>query len=300
MKKPAAIESAYEQSARSCGRVKVPVRQFGLKTKTDTDTVAVEEPLEIRLAWPGIDGTEQRQIAVTMRTPGDDFDLATGFLFTEGIIHSPAQLQVIERVAIEHDATGDSGDNEFGNIVLVNLDAQPQLDLEKLERNFYVSSSCGVCGKASIDAIKTQANFPISDDNLRLTVDAIAELPEQLRARQTIFTGTGGIHAAALFDGAGLQGQVFEDVGRHNAVDKLLGAQFRAGMMPLTGIGLLVSGRVSFELVQKARMAGCAMLAAVGAPSSLAIELAWESDMTLIGFLRDKRFNVYTGPARIV
>jgi FdhD protein len=273
--------------------VRVPVKKIvGDAIKTADDVVAVEEPLAIRLAWPdGSDtGRELRDVAVTMRTPGHDEELALGFLFSEGLLTS---IEQVARVARPETADAE-------NIVLVELTERPAIDMSKLDRNFFMTSSCGVCGKASIDAIRTKAQFSLQGDALKVSADTLATLPDSLAAGQDAFTGTGSVHAAALFTANGMGSEVYEDVGRHNAVDKLIGANFRAGRLPLWNMGLFLSGRTSFELVQKARMAGCAMLAAVGAPSSLAIELAWESDMTLVGFVRDGRFNVYAGPSRIV
>jgi FdhD protein len=276
----------------------VPVRKIDAGVlQSGEDNVAVEEPLEISLAWPA-DGRkdhpaekQHRNIAVTMRTPGDDDRLALGFLFTEGIIRSPDQIISV---------SGDDSDIDTSNRVTVMLQDAPEIELSTIDRNFYVTSSCGVCGKASIAAIHTHAQFPIQAEELQVAAQMLTDLPGQLVAQQRVFSGTGSIHAAALFGPDGLTGCVYEDVGRHNAVDKLVGASFVASDLPLRNKGILVSGRASFELVQKARMAGCAILAAVGAPSSLAIDLAWDSDMTLVGFLRDGRFNIYTGPARIV
>ena len=273
-----------ERAAHMDGGMQVPVQQYGLANQSDADVVAIEEPLEVRLEWPTRDGITRKSIAVTMRTPGHDLELTLGFLFTEGILLNPAE---VSRTSLE------------GNVATVILLREPSVALEMLERNTYVSSSCGICGKASIDAIATTANYSLPERSPKFSAASIANLPELLSGHQKIFAGTGGIHAAALFNGSGLLGQVFEDVGRHNAVDKLIGARFLAKSLPLKESGMLVSGRASFELVQKARMSGCAILAAVGAPSSLAIELAWESNMTLIGFLRDGRFNIYSGPFRV-
>ncbi len=276
-----------------------PVRKIDAGIfRSGEDNVAVEEPLEISLAWLA-DGHEDqaaemqhRNVAVTMRTPGDDAQLALGFLFTEGIIRSPDQVVTVS-------LSGAASDIDTSNRITVMLQDVPESELSKLDRNFYVTSSCGVCGKASIEAIHTQAQFPIQAEEWQVEAHMLTALPDQLAAQQRVFAGTGSIHAAAVFGPDGVTGHVYEDVGRHNAVDKLLGAGFAARELPLRNKGILVSGRASFELVQKARMAGCAILAAVGAPSSLAIDLAWDSDMTLVGFLRDGRFNIYTGPARI-
>ncbi|MCP3999496.1 MAG: formate dehydrogenase accessory sulfurtransferase FdhD [Gammaproteobacteria bacterium] len=259
--------------------------------KSADDIVAVEEPLAIRLTWPELDNAKYviRDIAVTMRTPGLDEELALGFLFTEGIILSADQVVQVTR------PVGD----DANNIILIELNDVPALPAGRLERNFFITSSCGICGKASIDAVRTHAQFDVRGDEFMMPAEVLATLPKLLARGQDTFAGTGSVHAAALFSSVGLCSEVYEDVGRHNAVDKLMGANLCAGRLPLWNMGLFVSGRSSFELVQKARMAGCAMLAAVGAPSSLAVELAWESDMTLVGFVRDGRFNVYAGPARI-
>ncbi len=271
--------------------VSVPIRRTGPQgSVTAEDHVAVEEPLEIRVAWPDSGGGQvERSIAVTMRTPGNDAELALGFLFSEGLLRS------IDAVTEVH--TGMEG--IWQNRVTVELRSDPQLDSARLERNFYVTSSCGVCGKASLEAVRTVSIFPPGTMAGRLSAGTLLALPRQMQSLQKVFSGTGSIHAAAVFGADGRIDHVFEDVGRHNALDKLLGDRFRAGALPLNDCGLLVSGRASFELVQKARMAGCPLLAAVGAPSSLAIELAWDADITLVGFLRDGRFNVYSCPARV-
>jgi FdhD protein len=283
----ASKDKLFAHEAQAAGGIDVPVVQIGRAEVSDTDRVAIEEPLEIRLKCPA----GERQIAVTMRTPGHDQELALGFLFTEGILKVGDDLGI---------AAAAEADREAGNIITIETGRAVDFDDFALERNFYMTSSCGVCGKAALDAIRVRAQFPASDESFRIERQVIAQLPAQLLAAQEVFAGTGGIHGAALFDPNGLVGQVFEDVGRHNAVDKLIGASLSAGQLPVTNLGLLVSGRASFELVQKASLAGCPMLAAVGAPSSLAIDLAWEANMTLIGFLRDGRFNIYTGPDRVL
>jgi FdhD protein len=275
--------------------VTVPIKKIDhAGISSADDIVAVEEPLAIRLTWPQPDAGKHviRDIAVTMRTPGHDKELALGFLFTEGILLSADQVVRVTR------PVGEKGD-DASNIIIVELNDVPALTTAQLERNFFVTSSCGICGKASIDAIRTHAQFDVRGDEFVMPAEVLATLPKLLATGQETFAGTGSVHAAALFSPTGLCGEVYEDIGRHNAVDKLIGANLCAGHLPLWNMGLFVSGRSSFELVQKARMAGCAMLAAVGAPSSLAVELAWESDMTLVGFVRDGRFNVYAGPARI-
>lgn len=238
------------------------------------DLVAVEEPLEIRIG--------EKNVAITMRTPGNDEELAAGFLFTEGILRQRLQ---IHSLASDH------------NVVTVSV--SEKLDLNRLERHFYMSSSCGICGKASIEAIENTGCPMLARDTPVLAPEMIHQLPEKLRARQAVFERTGGLHAAALFDSSGELLDVREDVGRHNAVDKLIGAAFLRDALPLDRHVLLVSGRASFELVQKAVMGGIAVLAAVGAPSSLAVEVALRFGMTLCGFVRYGRFNVYSGEWRL-
>ncbi|GAA2719173.1 MULTISPECIES: formate dehydrogenase accessory sulfurtransferase FdhD [Streptomyces] len=257
---------------------------------TRADTLVAEEPLEIRVGG--------RPLAITMRTPGDDFDLAAGFLVSEGVLGSAEELANIVYCA---GATADGG-NTY-NVVDVRLAPGVPVPDVTLERNVYTTSSCGLCGKASLEAVRTTARWPVGDGPggpLRLEPALLAELPDRLRAAQRVFDRTGGLHAAALFTAAGELLDVREDVGRHNAVDKLVGHALREGLLPLAGSVLLVSGRASFELVQKAVMAGIPVLAAVSAPSSLAVDLAVESGMTLIGFLRGASMNVYAGAERVV
>lgn len=251
------------------------------------DELAIEEPLEIRVAHTGHDVPEPRAVAVTMRTPGADADLALGFLLTEGLIHHPEDVLAAD---VAH---------ERANTVTVRLAAGRRLALQPAERNFYISSSCGVCGKASLDAVRIrQERAPLHDD-IRISPELLYTLPDKLRAQQALFNHTGGIHAAALFNLHGDLLALREDVGRHNAVDKLVGAAFQLGILPLSNAILLLSGRASFELIQKAAMAGIRIVAAVGAPSSLAVELAAEAGITLTGFLRGERLNLYTAPQRI-
>lgn len=261
--------------------------QAGLATDTE-DMVAVEEPLEIRIAYASKGVQVHKSISVTMRTPGNDAELAAGFLFTEGIIHKPADIM----------ATGMVGEN----IILVTLASHIIPAVNRLERNFYTTSSCGICGKASIDAIKTMCGMPdgYPYDSLKCPPRLIYSLPGILRKQQSVFEQTGGIHACAIFDAeTGTLQLLREDVGRHNALDKLVGATFISGLCPLDAHLLLLSGRASFELVQKAAMAGIKMIAAVGAPSSLAVQMAEEWNITLIGFLRGERFNIYSGGQRV-
>jgi FdhD protein len=251
-----------------------------------TDTLVAEEPLEIRLGG--------RPLTITMRTPGDDFELAAGFLVGEGVVTRAEEIRAIAYCA----GATDDGVNTY-NIVDVGLADGVALPDLTLERNFYTTSSCGLCGKASLDAVRMVARWDVRDDPLRLDPAAVAALPDRLRAAQRVFERTGGLHAAGLFDADGDLLCVREDVGRHNAVDKLVGWALQRDLLPLTGATLLVSGRASFELAQKAVMAGIPAMAAVSAPSSLAVELAAETGLTLIGFLRGTSMNVYAGAERL-
>lgn len=257
------------------------------------DLLAVEEPLEIRLGFGELDLREQKRVAVTMRTPGNDFELALGFLYTEGIIQNPNDIY-----KIQYCTELNSIENKE-NIVRVELNPAVNLDWSKLQRNFYTTSSCGVCGKESIEAIRTTCNIPKHQPQLTINPSVIVALPDKLRARQSVFEHTGGIHACALFDVDGNLHLVREDVGRHNALDKLIGAGLKMGDGFLSSGILLLSGRASFELLQKAAMAHIQVVCAVGAPSSLAVQTAQEFGITLIGFLRDNRFNIYTHTERI-
>lgn len=260
----------------------------------EIDSLAVEEPLEIRLGFVENGKAVHRSVSITMRTPGDDFELAAGFLFTEGIVKSNAQIERIKHCGVLAE------NQNHKNTVRVDLRADVEIDFKKLERHFYTSSSCGVCGKTSIAALQTGVCSLSKIESPLFEIETIHRLPEILRSRQNVFERTGGLHAAALFDAAGEIEIVREDVGRHNAVDKLIGARFLSGETPISDKLLLVSGRASFELVQKALMAGIPILAAVGAPSSLAVELACEYGMTLLGFVRERRFNIYAGAQRIL
>ncbi len=253
------------------------------RVRAQQDYLAGEEPLEIRVG--------EHALSVTMRTPGDDLDLAAGFLFTEGLIERREQILSIEHAA-ECKAT------ERGNIVQVRLSADVALDLEKTQRNFFASSSCGICGKASIDAVRARGVRP-ANSNLRVSPEVICRLPEDLRAKQQIFGRTGGLHAAGAFSASGELIVEREDIGRHNAVDKIVGWALREGRLPLSECILMVSGRGGFEIVQKAAMAGVPVVASVSACSSLAVQFAREMGMTLIGFLRDRRFVVYSGSERL-
>ncbi len=250
------------------------------------DTLVVEEPLEIRVG-----GTS---LVVTMRTPGDDMDLAAGFLVSEGVVGSGDELLAMRYCA----GALDDGTQTY-NVLDVALAPGVAPPDPSLERNFYTTSSCGLCGKASLDAVRTQTRFDVSADPLVVDADVLAVLPDRLREAQATFDRTGGLHAAALFTPSGEMLVLREDVGRHNAVDKVVGWALREGMLPLRGLVLLVSGRASFELTQKAWMAGLPVLAAVSAPSSLAADLADEAGMTLVGFLRGTSMNVYTHDRRV-
>lgn len=261
-------------------------------TGRSEDLLAVETPLEIRIGYGPEKERLQKNISVTMCTPGHDTELATGFLFTEGIIRG--REDILNCVAV--DEAGNSG----GNIVIAELKPGISFDPQKIERHFYTSSSCGVCGKSSIDAVKNVFTGVGKTDQLMVGAPVLNRLPATLRKQQEVFEHTGGLHASALFDMTGELLLTREDVGRHNALDKLVGAALAAGDLPLDRHILLLSGRASFELIQKAAMAGIKIVCAVGAPSSLAVELAKECGMTLVGFLRDGRFNIYCGEHRIV
>lgn len=254
------------------------------------DVLATEEPLEIRLEYGPDNGRMQKSISVTMRTPGNDFELATGFLFTEGIIHQANQISGIKHC---------NSANE--NVVKVMLDASIAPDMAKLDRHFYTTSSCGVCGKSSIEAVRVSCKVVNTEtDRLQFSSSLLYQLPRLLRDQQEIFLHTGGLHGCALFNTQGELLALREDVGRHNALDKLIGYALQTNMLPLNNHILLLSGRASFELIQKATMAGINAIAAVGAPSTLAVQMAMENNMTLIGFLRDERFNIYCGAQRII
>ncbi|MBC7810787.1 MAG: formate dehydrogenase accessory sulfurtransferase FdhD [Burkholderiales bacterium] len=254
------------------------------------DDVATEEPLEIRL----VTGNTTQQVAITMRTPGADFELSAGFLFAEGIIHSKDDIQ-----AITYCVDRELSEEQRYNVVNVNLRHDAAKDLRKLERHFVVSSACGVCGKASLDALETDGLRPLVND-ARVSSEQILALPDELRQAQRLFDSTGGLHAAALFDLDGTLLAVREDVGRHNAMDKLIGWALLNGHIPLERYIVLVSGRASFELAQKALAASIPILCAISAPSSLAVDVARRFGMTLVAFLRDDRFNLYCGSERIV
>ena len=269
------------------------VRFQGDERSEITDRVAIEEPLEIRVDFVANGARSVRSLSITMRTPGNDEELAAGFLLTEGLVRSARDIETIRPCGPE------SGAHDGNNVVKVRIADHATISWPNVERHFYATSSCGVCGKASLEALEVPGLCPIPRDGFRFSVDAIRMLPAQLRAQQSVFEETGGLHAAALFNSAGELLAIREDVGRHNAVDKLLGEQFLQGHTPLSSNLLFLSGRISFELAQKALAGGIPMVVAVGAPSSLAIELAKRFDITLIGFLRGERFNVYSGEWRL-
>ena len=251
------------------------------------DRVAAEEPLEIRLAYiDPLKGPVHRSLAITMRTPGDDAALVAGFLFSESIIRRKSDIAHL--------------DLSRSNVVRVQLHDDVRFDPQRLERHFYTTSSCGVCGKASLESLSTAGFEVIHDNSFRCSTDALKNLPALLNEKQSLFNMTGANHGVALFDAAGNITHVAEDVGRHNAMDKLVGHIMEADALPLQNHGILVSGRASFELMQKALAARCPMLAAIGAPSSLAVELAQEFNITLVGFLSERGMNIYQGAENIL
>ena len=251
------------------------------------DFVAAEEPLEISLMYGNVNSRIKKIISITMRTPGNDEELALGFLFTEGILKKIEKVSDVKKIP-----------NEENKIqIILNENAEPYLP--NSERNFYTTSSCGVCGKTSIESIRTVSAFNNIHDELSLNPDIFYKLNEALRSEQIVFESTGGLHASAIFDSEGNIKFLREDVGRHNALDKLIGFAFKNNKLPLNNEILMLSGRASFELIQKAVMAGIRIIAAVGAPSSLAVQMAKESGITLIGFLKNESFNIYSGEIRI-
>jgi FdhD protein len=268
-------------------------RAVGDSVKSGLDELAVEEPLEIRLAYQADGQSVQRSISVTMRTPGQDAELAVGFLLGEGIVRGHGDIAMVRPCG------PGVGPLRLQNVIRVELQAGVGVDMKRLERHFYTTSSCGVCGKTSLEALNVSPSFALPVEGPVVSSETIHRLPQQLRQSQAIFDHTGGLHGAGLFTADGELVGLREDVGRHNAVDKLIGTEVLAGRVPLRDKLILVSGRASFELVQKALMAGIPMMVAVGAPSSLAVELACRVNMTLVGFARDNRFNVYSGAWRL-
>ncbi len=271
--------------------VDVTVVTEGVVTRR-SDVVTVEEPLEIRLVSGPAGERNEQALAVTMRTPGDDGALALGFLHGEGIVRTMADVVAIDP------GVGEDGDSD--GTVRIELAPSVDFDANRLTRNVYTTSSCGVCGKASLDAVRVQVPDYAGRDSFAIDQALLGALPDRLRREQHEFDRTGGLHASAAFDTSGRIVAVAEDVGRHNALDKLIGRFLLDGRLPMTELGLIFSGRASFELIQKAAMAGCPFVAAIGPPSSLAVELAAEQRMTLVGFLRRQRFNLYALPHRVL
>ncbi|MBD0363045.1 MAG: formate dehydrogenase accessory sulfurtransferase FdhD [Coleofasciculus sp. C3-bin4] len=257
------------------------------KVRSRSDQLATEEPLEIRLVSP------QKTVAVTMRTPGADFELTAGFLYSEGVVSSREDIDRIS-YCVDPDVDGE----QRYNIVNVKLKEGLSPDLQPLERHFFTTSACGVCGKASLEALRLRG-CPVIPEGPEVSAEVIYSLPEQLRAAQRVFSTTGGLHAAGLFDTQGQLLSVREDVGRHNALDKLVGSAVLSDQLPLNNHIVMVSGRSSFEILQKCLTAGVPIVCAVSAPSSLAVALAREFGITLVGFLRGERFNVYAGRERL-
>ena len=285
--------AAIPDIAAPARNIRVPVRFHGRDERgerQDTDLVTVEEPLEIRVGYRRRGERAERSVAVTMRTPGDDLALALGFLLGEGVI---AGAQDVERVDFRGPPSLDKG---LRNVVEVTLADGVAFDAERLSRHVFTSSSCGVCGKASLDAVRVAAPA-LRRPPCAVDAAALGGLPAALRDRQREFDRTGGLHASACFDAAGRIHRLREDVGRHNALDKLIGSYLRDGQpAPLAGMGVLLSGRASFELIQKAAMTQAAVVAAIGPPSSLAIELAEDAGIALVGFLKAATFNLYVDP----
>jgi len=270
------------------------------------DAVAVEEPLEIQLVYGVVDNRKVKSISITMRTPGNDDELAAGFLMTEGVVRDATHITSIGPPSAAKTAPPKKTDiaratlptGLRSQVIRVELSPEVEVSMSTLQRNFYITSSCGVCGKASLLALRTLCPLP-QHDNFMIRSDILSTLPQQLQPVQAAFKETGGLHAASLFTSDGELHSVREDVGRHNAVDKLLGEAFLQDAVPLRNHLLLLSGRASFELLQKAVMGGIPMVAAIGAPSSLAIEVAREFSITLVGFLRPDSFNIYSAPERV-
>ena len=292
---PASPVNLMFQPPAAASAVRTTVqRVVGTAATHATDLLAVEAPLEISLGYGPPARHQARSLAVTMRTPGHDAELVAGFLLSEGIIRQAADI-----LSVEH-CVDPRRPEERGNVIRAELAADVVLELDRLERHFYTTSSCGVCGKTSIAAVRaTACPVPPASGSPQISTAIIHTLPERQRAAQAVFEQTGGLHATALFSADGELLLLREDVGRHNAFDKVVGASLLSGRFPLSEQVVLVSGRASFELVQKAAMAGIAILAAVGAPSSLAVDAAEEFGLTLLGFVRNERFNIYTHSQRI-
>ena len=255
--------------------------------RSERDVLAVEEPLELRLMHRGV----THPVAVTMRTPGEDFEMVAGFLLCEGIIQKHGDVREI-RYCID-------SPQQLYNIVTVELRDEIDFDPTRLQRNFFTTSACGICGKVSLESLEMQGCVPLPLTQPVVPISLITGLDAELRRAQQVFSKTGGLHAAALFDLDGQLQGLHEDVGRHNALDKLIGSRFMAGQLPVSQQVLMLSGRTSFELMQKSLMAQIPIIVSVGAPSSLAVELAQNFNITLIGFLRGDSFNIYAGPERV-
>lgn len=263
----------------------------GVWTEGD-DLLAAEEPMEIRLLWEADGQSHRKSISITMRTPGDDFELAMGFLHGEGIIHTREDVLDVSYCL-------DEAEDQRLNVVTVTLRTGLTLDLERLDRHFYTTSSCGVCGKAALDALDLHG-YQVLPPGPQVHADVIRSLPETLRREQAVFRSTGGLHASGLFDLEGRLLDLREDVGRHNALDKLVGHQLLQNQESLAGRMVLLSGRASFELLQKALVARVPIVGAVGAPSSLAVQVADSFNVTLLGFVRSDSFNIYSGKERVI
>jgi FdhD protein len=284
------LEKSNTKRARRGSKTKVRVRvvEDG-RLRVRPDTLATEEPMEIRI----VSGDVRQTVAITMRTPGADFELAAGFLYGEGIVSSPEDI-----LKISYCVDSDLDTEQQYNIVNVELRDGRGYDLRSLERHFYTTSACGVCGKASLEQLELRG-CPVISPGPQVTAETIYALPERLREAQGVFDATGGLHAAALFDKDGNLLALREDVGRHNATDKLVGWALLEGRLPLSDHIVMVSGRSSFEILQKCLAAGVPVVCAISAPSSLAVDVARQFGMTLVGFLRGNRFNVYSGSERI-
>ncbi len=273
------------------GTRSILVKRNGMEL-TEHDTVVVEEPLEIRLGYGSLDNRKEQSLSITMRTPGADRELGVGFLLTEGIIKNPDDVAWVTHCSNTVAPMGSTVNSQ--NVLRVELDEDVKVDLDSLQRHFYTTSSCGVCGKASLEALETIGQFVISQEPFHMPESAVSALPGKLAKLQKNFSATGGIHAAATFNQHADIEQIFEDVGRHNALDKLIGHYTLQSRLPMENLGIILSGRISFELVQKVMMAGCPLLAAIGAPSSLAIDAANEFGIKMLGFLKKDNFNQYT------
>jgi FdhD protein len=298
-------QSPTRESSRASVEVSVE-KVKGMNSFPAEEFLAVEEPLEIQLVHGPSNARAMKSISVTMRTPGDDFELAAGFLMTEGVVRD---INDVERIAYAPESMAPTPDSDAQrqsalpyqprmNKVRIELTPEVEVSLANLERNFYTTSSCGICGKASLLALQTVCPARIRN-SFAINANILYTLPSQLRKSQSVFDRTGGLHGAGIFNADGKLLAMREDVGRHNAVDKLLGSEFLADRTPLRHALLLLSGRASFELLQKALMGGVSMVASVGAPSSLAVQVAREFDIILVGFLRDDHFNIYHGAEHI-